>query len=93
MSVEQEIEKILSEKFSPIFLKVKNDSHKHQGHAGDNGTGESHFSVVIVSECFENQNRVKRQQSVYKALDSYMKDVIHALALKTMTSLEYDKVK
>ncbi len=93
MSVQQEIEEILQKRFNPSFLKVTNDSHKHRGHAGDNGTGSSHFSALVVSDEFEGLNLVKRQQEVYKALGDYMKDIIHALALKTMTDLEYNKIK
>jgi acid stress-induced BolA-like protein IbaG/YrbA len=44
------------------------------------------LSIVIVSACFETLNRVKRQQKVYAALDSYITSgEIHAVTMKTYT--------
>ena len=44
------------------------------------------LSIVIVSACFEALNRVKRQQKVYAALDSYITSgEIHAVTMKTYT--------
>ncbi|HAD16531.1 MAG TPA: BolA family transcriptional regulator, partial [Erythrobacter sp.] len=40
------MEDLLKEAFSPTRLEVINDSAKHSGHAGDDGSGESHFTVV-----------------------------------------------
>jgi BolA protein len=81
MNIQQNIEKILTEKFAPVHLEVINESHKHKGHAGDNGTGQSHFRVVISSSEFESENRVTCSRMVYQALDALLKDKIHALSL------------
>jgi BolA protein len=43
----------------------------------------------VVSEKFEGQNRVNRQRLVYGALDTLLRERVHALALKTMTPDEY----
>lgn len=64
----------------PVHLEVRNDSDRHRGHAGHDGTGESHFTVSIVSEAFAGKSRVQRQRAVYAALGDLM-DRIHALAI------------
>jgi len=45
MSIESEIRSRLTAEFQPVQLEVVNDSAKHAGHSGDDGTGESHFAV------------------------------------------------
>lgn len=80
MSIEQQIEQCLILAFSPNFLEVKNQSHLHAGHAGDDGSGESHFKIKIKSNVFEKQSRVARERMVYKALDDIMPK-IHALSI------------
>lgn len=92
MQVTQQIRDILTAQFSPVKLEIIDDSSKHAGHSGADPRGESHFSVLVVSEKFEGQNRVNRQRMVYGALDALLKDRIHALALKTLTPSEYDAV-
>lgn len=82
-SVEREIERRLRESLRPQSLNVQNDSAKHAGHAGDDGSGESHFTVHVVAEAFEGQSRVSRQRLVNRALDDLLKSgTIHALAIK-----------
>jgi BolA protein len=81
-SVAAEITKRLTEALDPAHLEVRNDSATHRGHAGDDGTGESHFTVEIVSNRFAGLNRVERQRAVNRALGELMKDRIHALAIK-----------
>jgi BolA protein len=66
----------------PSHLQVVNDSHHHAGHMGDDGTGESHFSVVVESPRFAGLNRVARQRLVNAALGDLLATRIHALAIK-----------
>ncbi|MGP1281969.1 MAG: BolA family protein [Parasphingopyxis sp.] len=80
--VAAEIEKRLSEALGPTYLRVINDSARHRGHAGDDGSGESHFTVEIVALQFEDMNRVERQRAVNRALGDLLKDRIHALQIK-----------
>lgn len=79
-TVSAEIERRLTAALQPIHLEVRNDSERHRGHAGHDGTGESHFTVRIVSDVFLGQNRVQRQRTVYAALGNLM-ERIHALAI------------
>jgi BolA protein len=77
-----EIEQRLRAALAPTRLAVINDSARHRGHAGDDGSGESHFTVEIESERFEGMNRVERQRAVNAALADLLRDRIHALAIK-----------
>jgi BolA protein len=81
MSVEDEIKDKLTEAFAPDQLDVVNDSHNHAGHAGDDGTGETHFNVTIRSAAFGPLSRVARHRAVHKALGPDLIGRIHALAL------------
>lgn len=80
MSVKNEIEKRLVAGFAPRLLEVVNESHKHAGHAGDDGTGESHFRVVIRADAFAALSRVARHRAVHQALGD-LNTKVHALAL------------
>lgn len=82
--VQQEMEKRLVAALSPDQLVVTNDSEKHRGHAGYDGTGESHFSVAVTSAKFSGLNRVARQRLVNQALGDLMVERIHALAIKAV---------
>jgi acid stress-induced BolA-like protein IbaG/YrbA len=52
------------------------------------GDGQ-HFTAVIVSEAFAGKRLIQRHQLVYAALGERMKEEIHALSMKTLTSEEY----
>ncbi|NJM50642.1 MAG: BolA family transcriptional regulator [Sphingomonadales bacterium] len=81
-AVAREIEEILTAAFAPAHLAVINDSAKHHGHAGDDGSGESHFTVEIVSAAFNGKSRVERQRMVNRALGDIPGQRVHALAIK-----------
>ena len=80
--VATEIEARLRAALDPQQLDVIDDSEKHRGHAGHDGSGESHFTVEIVSDRFAGQNRVARQRLVNAALADLLRDKVHALAIK-----------
>jgi BolA protein len=77
-----EIERRLIETFAPARLAVINDSAKHSGHTGDDGTGESHFTVEIESAAFAGVSRLERQRMVNRALGDLPGQRVHALAIK-----------
>lgn len=80
--VAAEIEKRLRAALAPSRLAVINDSGKHHGHAGDDGSGESHFTVEIESMAFTGKSRLERQRAVNAALGDLMRERIHALAIR-----------
>ena len=72
----------LTQALAPSLLVVTNDSHHHAGHMGDDGTGETHFSVRIECAAFEGLNRVARQRLVNHALADLLSTRIHALVIR-----------
>jgi BolA protein len=81
-NVTDEIEALLTAAFAPTRLAVINDSAKHSGHSGDDGSGESHFTVEIESAAFAGVNRLQRQRLVNAALGDIPGQRVHALAVK-----------
>ena len=83
-SAARDIETLLREAFAPTRLDVINDSARHHGHAGDDGSGESHFTVVIESEAFAGTSRLDRQRMVNRALGDIPGQRVHALAIRAI---------
>lgn len=78
-----EIQALLTAAFAPSHLAVINDSAQHHGHMGDDGSGESHFTVEIESAAFVGVARLQRQRMVNAALGDIPGQRVHALAIKT----------
>ncbi len=81
MSIAETIEEKLRAALNVTKIKVIDESHKHAGHAGAPGSGESHFQLAIVSSDFTGKNRVARQREIYKVLKAEMAGPIHALSI------------
>ena len=75
-----DIKNVIQKNMQCEFVEVK----------GDDG---AHFEAIIVSNTFENISTVKQHQLVYKALDGMMKEEIHALSIKTFTTLQWEEFK
>jgi BolA family transcriptional regulator, general stress-responsive regulator len=88
MSVEERIKLKLTKAFAPQALEVVNDSQRHAGHAGSPGTGESHFSVKVVSSAFVGKSRLERHRMVNDVLAEELAGKIHALAVSALTPEE-----
>ena len=88
MSVEDRIREKLTRAFAPAALEIVNDSARHAGHAGSPGTGESHFSVKVVSASFAGKTRIERHRMVNQVLAEELKGKIHALAVSALTPEE-----
>ncbi|MBW8783261.1 MAG: BolA family transcriptional regulator [Novosphingobium sp.] len=80
--IAREIERLLESAFAPSLLEVINDSARHSGHMGDDGSGESHFTVAIESAAFAGKSRLERQRMVNAALGDIPGERVHALAIK-----------
>ncbi|MDD5029206.1 MAG: BolA family transcriptional regulator [Rhodoferax sp.] len=71
---------------TPVALEVIDESCQHHGHAGANGTGfGTHFRVRIASHLFTGKSRVARHQLVYDALQDFLANGLHALAIEADT--------
>ena len=81
-SVAEEMSGLLNEAFAPTNLEIINDSAKHSGHSGDDGSGESHFTIVIEAPAFAEMNRLARQRAVIAALGDIVGQRVHAVAIK-----------
>ena len=81
-SVANEMEGLLKEAFHPTRLEIINDSAQHSGHAGDDGSGESHFTVVIEAPAFADMTRLARQRAVIAALGDIVGQRVHAVAIQ-----------
>jgi BolA family transcriptional regulator, general stress-responsive regulator len=81
-TVAAEMHKLLTEAFTPTRLAIINDSAKHSGHMGDDGSGESHFTIEIEAAAFGPMNRLARQRAVIAALGDIVGGRVHAVAIK-----------
>ncbi|MEM8833875.1 MAG: BolA family protein [Pseudomonadota bacterium] len=83
MSIEVTIKERLEAALDPNKLVVTNQSHLHAGHAGDDGSGESHFKIEISSKKFDGVSRIERERMIHKALGDVM-ERIHALSVRVI---------
>ena len=76
----------LQQVLSPQSLEVIDESHQHHGHAGANGSGfGTHFRVRITSHLFTGKSPVARHRLVYDAVQDFMDQGLHALAIEAKT--------
>jgi BolA protein len=81
MQTSDVITKKLTEAFTPQSLKVVDESHQHEGHAGHQPGGQTHFRVYIVSEAFKGKTRLERHRMINGALSGELEGGVHALAI------------
>jgi BolA family transcriptional regulator, general stress-responsive regulator len=75
------ITKKLTEAFTPHSLKVVDESHLHEGHAGHRPGGQTHFRVYIVSDAFKGKTRIDRHRMINRILSGELAGSVHALAI------------
>lgn len=80
--VADEMREKLQAAFAPTRLEIVNESHRHAGHAGDDGSGESHFRIAIAAPAFGPMSRIERHRAVHAALGPGITGRVHALALE-----------
>ncbi len=76
---------------TPAVIEVVNDFHRHAGHGSSPQTGESHFSVVVVSPAFAGKSRLERHRMVNAVLAEELAGPVHALAVTALTPEEEAK--
>ncbi|TCD71248.1 hypothetical protein EIP91_011726 [Steccherinum ochraceum] len=95
--IEQSIRTKLSDLLQPVDLSISNDSWQHRHHAPmkaiGGGSGETHFSVSVVSDAFTGKNTMQRHRMIYAALSDEFAAGLHALSLKTKTEQETQRVE
>lgn len=83
------LEAALTAAFSPVLLRVEDDSARHAGHAGAQPGGQTHFNVLLVSAAFRGMPRVARSRAVHDVLAREFADGMHALALTLRSPEEF----
>ena len=75
----------LRERLAPVELQVLDESADHAGHVGANASGfGTHFRVRIASPLFAGKTRVQRHRLVYDALQDFIDQGLHALAIEVL---------
>ena len=75
------ITKKLTAAFTPQSLKVVDESHQHEGHAGHRPGGQTNYRVYIVSDSFRGKTRIERHRMINQSLTAELAGSVHALAI------------
>ena len=81
MRTEDLITEKLTEAFRPQSLRVLDESHQHEGHAGHRPGGQTHFRVYIVADAFKGKTRIERHRMINEILSGELAGGVHALAI------------
>tara|TARA_B100000886_G_scaffold89474_1_gene58964 strand:- start:4274 stop:4576 length:303 start_codon:yes stop_codon:yes gene_type:complete len=84
--IKNTIKDLLKTEFNPATLIIENESFMHN--VPENS--ESHFKIILASECFKDIPNVKRHQLIYKSLENVM-NKIHALSIYAFDLDEIEK--
>ena len=81
------IEQTLLTALQPTQLDVLDESAAHAGHSGANAEGHgTHFRVRIASPAFAGKTRIAKHRLVYGALQIFIDQGLHALAIEIIDS-------
>ncbi|QXZ11208.1 BolA family transcriptional regulator [Comamonas sp. Y33R10-2] len=72
-------------RLQPSALEVIDESYQHAGHVGadDSGVG-THFRIRIACPAFDGKSRVARHRLVYDALQDFIDQGVHAIAIEVL---------
>ena len=77
----------LTARLHPTLLEVLDESAAHAGHTGANAEGfGTHFRVRIASPVFAGKSRVARHRLVYDAMQNFIAQGLHAVAIEIVDS-------
>lgn len=85
ISKEDLMKKRLHDSLDIQFLEIDNQSAKHLGHAGDDGTGESHYLITISCENLNDLTRIQRHRKVFEIIGSDIVEATHSISIKFTT--------
>ena len=83
------IDQLIMVHFKPHFFSVSDVSEQHRGHQNFKENVESHFEIIIVSEKFDNRNKIERHRMVNKSLKKEFLSDLHSVTIKTYTIDEF----
>ena len=88
MNRKAKITKILNENLDIYKYFILDVSESHKGHSGYIKGEETHFEIIIISNDFENKNRLERHKMVNNYLKNEFEGSLHSITYKLMTVLE-----
>lgn len=87
--MKERIKAALTASLQATHIEVIDDSDKHLGHDGSVPGGETHFTVLVVSDMFKDKTKVERHRLVYGAINNEFSRSLHALVIQPFTKEEY----
>ena len=91
MNRKAKITNILNKNFNLYRSFVSDVSETHKGHSGYVKGEETHFEIFIISNDFENKNRLERHKMVNNFLKNEFVGSLHSITYKLMTVSESKK--
>ncbi len=88
MNRKAKITNILNENLNLYRCYVSDVSESHKGHSGYVKGEETHFEIFIISNDFENKNRLERHKMVNNVLKNEFVGSLHSITYKLMTISE-----
>lgn len=86
MTIQATIESKLLKALEPAYLEVINESSSHNVPPNS----ETHFKVVVVAAAFDSERLLARHRRINRILADELAGGVHALALHTYTSAEWE---
>ncbi|MBY0411027.1 MAG: BolA family transcriptional regulator [Burkholderiaceae bacterium] len=84
-TIAKKMQQTLEVRLTPTLLEVLDESAAHAGHSGSNGTDfGTHFRVRIASPSFVGRRRIDQHRLVYDALQEFIDQGVHALAIEVL---------
>ena len=77
--------------FDIYRYSVSDVSELHKWHSGYVKGEETHFEIIIISNDFENKNRLERHKMVNNCLKNEFEGSLHSITYKLMTVSESKK--
>jgi len=73
----------LKENLTVNSLDIINESNLHKGHLGDDGSGETHFKIIIAAKELKGKNIVSAHRKINNLLkEEFENNGLHALSIK-----------
>ncbi|KHN68816.1 BolA-like protein [Ordospora colligata OC4] len=81
--IEKSIRDALEKRFRHSCMEITNTSPDHKGHldSSKTNTAETHFSIKIKSETFNQMKISDRHRLVHTALDDAFENGLHAIEI------------
>jgi BolA protein len=88
MSRKDRIIRTLTDAFHPVSVDIVDESHLHEGHAGHQPGGETHFRIRIVAPAFRGKSRLEAHRMINKLLADEFAGRLHALAIEAKAPID-----